>query len=123
MALVKNIVHVSGQIQSWEEGTEIFTLKRNSLGKPESVSSRVGRWGRQECVFLYSPSGEFIGTSTILDSSLLPVLLEEAAGVVRSNVNSLTGEIEIGENLLVIGQNAPSNSDGRPDGTIYIQKG
>lgn len=44
---------------------------------------------------------------------------------VSSSEAAVSGDIEIrtGDQLIVIGSVAPSDADGRPDGTIYIQKG
>jgi len=49
----------------------------------------------------------------------------DGLGVVKAVTNPVTGGVEISSNgvpLIIIGSTAPSNDDGRPDGTVYIQK-
>lgn len=43
---------------------------------------------------------------------------------VTAKTDQLTGEVEISAGvMIVVSDGAPEDSDGRPDGTIYIQRG
>lgn len=49
------------------------------------------------------------------DGQILPV---------TAKTDQLTGEVEISAGvMIVVSDGAPEDSDGRPDGTIYIQRG
>lgn len=53
------------------------------------------------------------------------VVAEGFKHMVTAETDPVNGDVSVltGQSLLVIGDGAPSNSDGRPDGTIYIQRG
>lgn len=83
------------------------------------VQRQVAAAGRQ-----FGPFAEdaVIGITTTQGASYMVYPVDDA-GIVRANAQTASvGDIKSGgKDLIVVSTAAPNNSDGRPDGTIYIQ--
>lgn len=94
-------------------------LSRGNFGGPVQYKVGSGAW-----VTLDTNDG----VNLAVDLSVATVMLRKgttnaAAIPVQLKVNVLNGSQASGVNMptVVVGSAAPSNSDGRPDGTIYVQ--
>ena len=122
MSAIKSIVNTNGVVTSWEEYEKTFSVTYLN-GKPSIVKSRVGRWPDQECAFTYNANGDFTGISGELNTQLLNHLIALASGMITSS-KTLTGRISLlagTDEVISSGTDAPNDSDGKLDGSIYFQ--
>lgn len=84
MTTINNITRTNAALTSWEEDGEEFTVTLNASGKPASIQSKRGRWIQQECTVKYDSAGNFIGLSGDIKTLMLPDLIADANGTVRT---------------------------------------
>lgn len=94
MTTIKNTVRTNGALSSWTEDGEEFTVTLNASNKPASIQSKRGRWVEQSCTINYDSAGNFIGLSGALKTLMLPDIIADANGTVRT-VTSTSGVAEL----------------------------
>lgn len=84
MTSIKNIARTNNALSSWVEDGEEFTVTMNADNKPAFIQSKRGRWVQQECDVIYDSVGKFIGLDGDLKTLMLPDLIADANGTVRT---------------------------------------